>query len=681
MNTDVWITDGSFRLTLDFETRSACDLRKTNPWVYAEHPSTQVTCLALQVNDDDEPVLWLPDWSHDSIKTLDHELPIVSTQWVKNMVAYADTIEAHNAGFEQAIWTVMVRLYGFDPIPLKKWRCSAARAARQSLPRALGKLGDALNMKQIKDVEGHALMLKMCRPRKARKAEREADPVGWDDHYYWWEEPLDILNLCRYCMQDVRAEYALNAVLQELPDKEQQLWFLDQEINQRGVYCDQELVYTLDRLVEIHKEALTDRLMELTQGAVQTAKQVAKFREWMHMHHDVVTKSLDKAAVAQLLGRKDLPKPVREALQIRQQLGHSSVSKLVAMLRHTNQDSRVRGGYMYHGASTGRWSGKGVQLHNLPRGKFTDTDLAADMLLRMGWPTVSAMWGLSLNDTVSTLIRSCFCAPEGKVLIAGDFASIEGRVLAWIAGEEHVLQLYRDDEDPYKHAAASIYGVPAHQVTKAQRQVGKVAELALGYQGWVNAFKAMATGYGVHVCEEVAEDIARKWRKARPNTVALWRRAEKAVCDAIANPGQIFTAGRCHITVTADLQWLMIRLPSGRELFYNRPHIRTMEHYGRQKATPHYWGVSSMTKRWEPQRFHGGKVVENLVQAIGRDFQSDAMLRCTHPIVMHTHDEIVVEADPDASLDAFLKEMATPPSWGRDCPIEVDGWKGKRYRK
>lgn len=669
------------KLTVDFETRSQVDLTKTSAYVYAESPTTDIICLAVK-KDDGPTMLWMPDWSHQKIRMLNHGLCLISSAGLKLLITYADEIEAHNANFERALWRIMEERYGFDPIPLRKWRCSAARAARMALPRSLNEVGNALNLPVKKSAEGHALMLRMCKPRTPVKSEKEENP-NWENEVYWHEAPLDILDLCRYCIQDVEAEHALGAVLEPLPPDAQELWFLDQEINDRGTLCDLALVDVLDGLMTQQKEALLAEFAALTEGAVTSVKQVARFKKWLE-EKGIVTKSLDKEAVTGLMARSKLPAEVRRALEIRTELGPTSVDKIQAMLRCHNRDGRIRGGYVWHGASPGRWTGQGVQLHNLPRGTFADTEHVADTLLELGWPACSLLWDTALSAFTSTLVRSCLIAPSGKHLVAGDFSAVEGRILAWIAGEEHTLELYRTGEDPYKHAAASIYGIDVAQVTKAQRQVGKVAELALGYQGWVDAFRVMGTGYGVQVDEASATKIASAWRKARPRTVALWGGALQAVTHAIQNKHRAFEAGRCLFR--CDNAWLYITLPSGRNLFYYRPHLMPVDRYGRTHIIPHFWGVDGKTKQWQVCQLHGGITVENIVQAIGVDLLIGAMIEVAplYPIVMHTHDELVVEVDadaPESTLEEVLGYMTTTRPWACGCPIEAEGWRGRRFRK
>jgi len=665
-------------LTVDFESRSAGKLMDIGVWPYVGHPTTQVFCCAVKVSDQ-EPRIWLSPWVQNLLRYRTIDFPTLTTEEFFNLAGAAEVLEAHNASFEQAIWTLMVARYGAPPLPPGRWSCTAARAARMALPRDLDRLGKELGTRERKDKIGHALMMRLCKPRHPRKAEREANP-NWEDTLYWNETPDEVHDLCLYCLQDARAEWVLNEALLPLPPFERRLWLLDQEINQRGVQCDTPLVEELDARLTGQADVMTQELCTLTDGAVTGAKQHAKLKDWLNLRGMAID-SVDQDHVADMLSR-DLDEDVHRVLEIRRQLGPSSVSKLMAMMRCVSSDGRLRGNYMYCGASTGRWSGKGVQLHNLPRGSFKGTQEAADTVLQYGADIAAYLWEQEPTTFVSTLVRSCLTAAPGKHLICGDFSSIEGRILAWLAGEQKILNMYESGEDVYKHTASGIYDIPVEEVDDDQRLVGKVAELALGYQGWVGALQSMARNYGLTLSDEECVEIAGPWRKNRPLTVKLWAAGLQAAVDAISNHGKIFECARCEFAAEKD--WLFIRLPSGRVLFYRRPHLREITHYGRKKVVPHYWGIDSYTKQWTVQKLHGGKVIENIDQAIGRCFQAEAMLRIApqYPIVLHTHDEIASEVVPkDGQLEDFLGLMAQVPKWAEGCPVGVDGWEGRRYRK
>ena len=498
------------KLTMDFESRATIDIKKCGGYVYAEHPDTQVICLA--VKPDDEPtMIWVPDWVQGILDTVDHDLPMTNTAGLRYLVQEAEVCEAHNAGgFERPMWAN--RMDGFPDIPISKWDDTAARAAMCALPRALDGATKAVGVKQEKDAEGYKLMLKMCRPRALRKKERDTlaaelgmteeevkseakailsalkcDPrapekLRPDYHRFfaWHESADDLVRLCRYCIQDVEAEYALSQELPELPKGERKIWELDQVINDRGVLCDLVSVEHAEAIIEAHEEKLLDELRGLT--GLSSAKAVAALKGWLE-DNDCGVDDLTKQSVGDAL-KGDLSPEARRVLEIRQSLGKSSTAKLAAFKAYACKDGRLRGMMLYHGAATGRWTGKGPQPHNLPRGDeiiahLQDQSIALYPVRDPG--LLDAVMGDPLN-VISSCLRGMLVAAPGHDLIACDYAAIEGRGLAWLAGEQHVLDAYAEGKDLYRVAAAGIYKIAYEQVDGGgkgkQRQVGKVAELA-----------------------------------------------------------------------------------------------------------------------------------------------------------------------------------------------------------
>jgi DNA polymerase bacteriophage-type len=343
------------KLTIDFEIKSVIDIKKHGPWVYAENPLTEPLCLAVKV-DNRPPRIWI----RSSIYTIfnkagvRHNLPTLTANEVNDLIKRADTVEAHNAFFERCIWKrIMVPRLGWPDIPDHKWRCSMTKASAHALPRTLKMAGVALNLPIQKDDVGHTLMLKMCKPRRPRKDE---DPAG----LYWYEDPADFIRLFQYCLQDVESEYALSEALDDLNPLEQKVWFLDQKINERGIMADVDTARKIIEIVNLHEARLLEELSALTEGNVQTAKQVAKMAEFCgtaNMKKETVTVALESES-----------NPVKKrVLEIRQSLGRSSVSKYQSIIAKAAKDKRIRGELLYHGATTGRWTGRGVQLQNLPR--------------------------------------------------------------------------------------------------------------------------------------------------------------------------------------------------------------------------------------------------------------------------------------------------------------------------
>lgn len=451
------------KLTLDFECRSACDIKKHGAWVYSEHQTTDALMLAVMV--DDKPVgIWMNDITR---------CEGIPKERIFELMDKADIIEAHNVGFERAIWQhVCHKRYGWPALPVSKLRCSMAQCAYHSLPMGLDAAAAALGLGG-KDKDGYKLMLKLSKPRK----------VHPDGSITWWGDEAMFARLADYCMQDVIAEHAISEALYPLPDSELAIWQLDQEINARGILADVVSCRTAISMIEADAARSLERFKKLTHGSVSSPKQVTAFLKWLSSHGCVLP-GLTKADVAAGLGMEIRPE-VREALQIRQKLGLSSVSKFQAIIDRVSADGRLRGMFMYHGAGTGRWAGRGVQLQNLPRKSYHPADIAA---LGEGDTNWFDMTEENIPSGMSRMIRGMFMAGPGNELAVADFSSIEARGLAWEAGEEKVLQAFRNGECAYCLAAASIYGRQYKDIwsgykakdksSSDQRQVGKTAILA-----------------------------------------------------------------------------------------------------------------------------------------------------------------------------------------------------------
>lgn len=659
------------KLTIDFETRSKASIKKTGAWAYAEDPSTQIMCLAVKCNAD-PAVIYIPKY-FCRLLPANHGLPLIDADQVLASVQKAAVIEAHNAGFERAVWHfICQKRLGWPEIPLAKWRCSAAKAAAFALPRALEDAGAALGLPIIKDREGHRIMLKLSKPRKPTK----------HNAALWHESPEELLKLFQYCIRDVEAEYCLSSTLRDLSFAEQNLWFLDQKINTRGIYADVDAAQCAIKLIAQHAEELQKKLRQITCGKVKTGKQLAALLAWVNAHGADLPDLKADTVKAVLEDKNGLPAVTRRVLKIRQSLSLSSPAKYEAIVLRSNTDHRLRGLLMYHGASTGRWTGVGVQPHNLPRGAFSDTDLCIELIQKLDLNGIELFYGDPMV-ALSTCIRPMLCAVPGNDLIAADFSSIEGRVLAWLADEKWVLDAYRVGKDMYVINAAKTLGIPEGQVTKDLRQhYGKPGELACGYQGGANAVRAFGAGKDM-TDEEILEKIVYPWRSARPNIVGFWQDMEKCVIRAIKTGKTVYYR---------NLKWglkgnfLHCRLPSGRVLSYYKPCLKKREMpWGKVKRQISFTGVDTYTKKWCRQYTYGGKLTENLVQAVSRDIMAEAMVRLEtagYLIVLTVHDEVISEVKKGfGSLQEFEALMAQAPCWAEGLPIAVGGWRTKRYRK
>lgn len=649
------------------------DLPKAGIHNYATHPTTDAWCMAFAFGD--EPV------------------DIMSTgllkRGVRKHVEAGGLVVAHNAQFEFMIWNhIMVPRYGWPPLKLSQMRCTMAAAYSMSLPGALNNLAIALGLQERKDAEGYRIMLQMSRPRS-------------EDPLVWWEDLEKRERLFAYCCQDVEVERAAHKLLVTLSDSEQKLWELDQQINMRGIHFDRVAVEAAKTMADSEQKRLNAEMQTLTNNYVGTCNSTAALCEWVQLH-GVKVDGVAKADVLESLAG-DLPAPVRSALLLRQEAAKSSVAKLRTILTAASADDRIRFMLQYHGAATGRWAGRRVQLHNLPRPTLEQRDIESCIeLIKAGKrDDIEMFYGRPL-DVIASCLRGMLDAAPGKVLMAADFSNIEGRVLAWLAGEEWKLDAFRaydagNGPDIYNLAYARSFNVPAESVTKDERQVGKVQELALGYQGWVGAFQTMAANYNVKIGDERAAEIAAAWRTAHPATRRYWTELEGAAIAAVRNPGTpqpTGLMGRQSTFLRVD-EFLWLKLPSGRCLCYPYPEVvlktRTFtkddgSEYTKTSDALQYVGQDSVTNKWGPVDTYGGSLAENITQAVSRDILAEALVRTDAgggQIVLHVHDEIVVEMDerkPDL-LKHFETLVAASPAWATGLPISAEGWRGKRYRK
>ena len=664
-------------LTIDFETRSQVNLKKVGMHRYAEDPSTKIICLALKWNDQPAMVFSSP-WVGGMLLANDHfNNPSVRGR-ICAMIRGADIIEAHNVGFERCMWhSIMYGQYKYMNLPLEKLRDSAALAAIQALPRELGKACAAMNVPEQKDKKGHALMLQMCKPRGARKDE---DPNGT----YWFEDVERIRRLMAYCKQDVEAEYSLSQAIREMWKPEYPVWRVDQDINFRGVKVDTAGCKTLKLAVDRHKKILVAEFQALAGGIRPT--QGARVLELLAKEGAYLDNLKVESVKDALAG--ELSDLARKMLEIRQTVAKTSVTKLNAMLKMACNDNRVRGTLMYCGAGTGRWTARGIQPQNFPRTEYKDKDI--EEILELIKSDSLDIFYDNPTTVVSECLRGMILAPEGKDFICADFASIEGRVLAWFANEYEVLEGYRTDDlhkgeedywnDAYIRAAAGIYHKKIADVTKEERSVGKVAELALGYQGGWNALMKMAVKFGVKLSKIEAKSIVKNWREARANTESYWYSIERAAIKAVKAKGAMVRVGKVVFAMRGN--YLVMKLPSGRVNYFNSPQLEWDAKYKSDKLTCMRMNSKN---QWARTSIYGGLITENIVQAAARDLMANGMLKVEsdkYQIVLTIHDEIVSECDEgQGNLPEFCKLMCDKPEWAKDIPVTAEGWIGKRYRK
>lgn len=749
---------------VDFETRSTVDLARCGVENYAEHPLTQASCLCWAF--DDGPVFEADFLQTDAATDICHDFTGLYSH-----VAKGGLVVAHNARFELHIWRMMAKRYGWPELRLEQIHCTMAMGRALALPGSLDKLSRALRLPFEKDRDGHRLMLKLCKPRKPRKGEPE-------DAILWNEDPADLARQIEYCKQDVIVERAIYNTLPKLTASEQEVWILDQRINDRGIFIDIPSVDYLELTVEREKKRLTSEIRQVSGGGIKSAAALKDFHAWTSAN-GLKLPDLRKGTIKKTLARTDLLPAVRRVVEIRKEASKSSTAKLKAMRRGVCADSRARGLFEYHGAATGRWAGRRIQPQNMtkPAGKWEDDFEIADAEGVFAWARVeggevgmSAEYG-SAMDAISWSLRPLLKAEPGNTLMAADYSNIEGRMLAWLAGEQWKISAFEDFDagtgaDLYKLAYSKSFGVPVEDVTKPQRSIGKIEELALGYGGAHGAFISMAANKDVDLADvaatvrdavsaaqwtraldqyydgavETAEEmlaalriefdfmdedalgdfeeaqehadvltlaaeIAKRnrhelsadqwaavrivvdsWRGSHQNVKQFWGDLRDAAVAAVANPGEIFTAGR-HIAYRKDGEILYCRLPNGRKLAYNYARLANVkDQWGRPQTVVIFEGTDGKTKRWGKQRLWGGLQSENCCQAAARDILCDAakqLERAVFPIVLHVHDELVSEM-PSAEahrFDEFQSLMADVPTWARGLPVAVSGWHGERYRK
>lgn len=653
---------------IDFETRSRADLKAEGADRYAKDESTGVWCLAYApVSKAREPAIWHPG--------LEPPANLVGA------VRAGGSIIAYNAPFEYLIWNYVLRRDDDRWPELHEHQLddTMARALAMGLPADLFRCAKVLGVPIEKDADGHRLMLQLARPRKKT-----------DD---WWDDEAKIFTLYEYCRQDVRVEAEVHKRLPPLTKRERAVYSMDFRINRRGVKVDLPTVRRAKQAVSDLSDAATAELQSITCNEVTGVNQVAKLKDWA-LGRGVKMASLRKGEVAEMIRRTEDAK-VKRALEIRQEAGLNSVKKFKAMEASACPDGRARGLYQYHGAAvTGRWGGRRIQPQNLLRPAF-DQEVIDEIICHLyedfGADWIDFLFGSGIH-AIASCCRAMLTCEDGNTLLAADFSNIEGRVIAWLAGEESKVEAFRafdrgEGHDLYKIAYGKSFGIDPAQVSKDQRLIGKVQELALGFGGGLGAFASMARNYGLTIgpkgdlTEDQVEEIKRGWRDAHPMIVKFWRRLEMAAMSAIRAPGQIYPAGpyiRYRYLKIGGVPYLLYKLPSGRTLAY--PHARI----DRETGQVMYFGEDAYTGQLAWIKLWGGHLSENVTQAVARDVLVDAMFRVErhgYEIVMHTHDEIVVEAPPDADLGDLETLMAVPPAWCEDLPIAVEGWRSARYRK
>lgn len=652
-------------LSIDIETRSGADIGKTGLYRYAQDPEFKILLFAYQLNN--EP-----------IEIIDLEQGEEIPGFIRGALKSPDFVKhAYNAAFE---WYCLNRA-GYET-PLEQWRCTMIHGLYCGYTAGLGATGKAIGLPQDKQklAAGKALIRYFCVPAKPTKrngGRRWNLPQHEPEKWQLFKE---------YCMQDVAAERAILDRLQlfPVPEEEEALWRMDVRMNAYGVRVDTELVEGALYIDAISSEKLMQEAVELT--GLDNPNSTAQLMSWLE-ENGTDTDNLRKDTVLDLLKDQE-PGKVKRMLEIRQQLGKTSIKKYVAMKTAKCEDDRIRGLTQFYGANqTGRWAGRLVQLQNLPRNYLKTLDIARNLTKAKNGEGLRMIYG-NIPDTLSQLIRTAFIPSEGHKFVVADFSAIEARVIAWLAGEQWVNDVFATHGKIYEATASQMFGVPVEKIVKGNpeyslRQKGKVATLALGYQGGTNALIAMGA-LNMGLSEEELPDIVTRWRNANPRIRDLWYAVEQAALRAMQTgqpqgiQGLVFAT---EVDLIYGQTFLTVRLPSGRKLFYAKPFLQE-NRFG--KMAIHYYQVGQQTRKWEVASTYGGKMTENIVQAIARDCLAETLRRIDArglQVVFHVHDEVIVDAPMDVTVEDLCSLMAEPIPWAPGLVLKGAGFEHNYYMK
>lgn len=656
------------KLHVDLETYSDADIGKVGLYRYVDSRAFEILLIAYAI--DDGPVTVIDLTQEDMPKWLVMALTDISYLKV-----------AHNAAFER----VCLSKYLGVRLQPDQWECTMVHAMMLGLPASLKDVGKALGLPEDKQKmsEGRALIAYFCKPCKPTKANggrtrnRPSDaPEKWD-------------TFVAYNKRDVETEQEIDRQLNRMPipKSEKELYCLDQDMNDHGLMIDRKMLDIVIGYSNQYTNALKKEAEELTGGI--NINSITQLTNWIQQVEGIELKSLTKEDVADLLKKDDLEPNTKRVLEIRQEVGKTSVKKYNKTLEALCSDGRLHGVLQFYGAGrTGRWAGRLLQVQNLPRNVFDDIGLARDLVLSQRWDDLAMLYD-SINDVFATLIRTMIIPPEHYAFAVADYSAIEARVIAWLAGEKWRQDTFKNGGDIYCASAEQMFHVPVekHGCNAHLRKKGKVAELALGYQGGVNAMKRMG-GEAMGMTEEEMLDIVQKWRKKSPHIVALWNRIQTAVIKTIESGKDSHLSIkekeiRFHMNFIENMEFLQIYLPSGRYICYAEPKLEETER-GYQIT---YMGQNQTTHKWERLKTYGGKLTENIVQAIARDCLALTLMRISKTgywTVMHVHDEVIVEVPKEMAnkcLEQIEGIMAEPIPWAPGLILTADGFTSNYYRK
>jgi DNA polymerase len=644
---------------LDFETYSECHLKNQGMWRYAEHPTTEAICFAYQV--DEGPLkLWTPN----------HPIP-------KAFQRPYGQVWGWNVAFEAAIWErIMVRQWGFPAILRSKWRDTMALAAYFGFPLDLDRAAFVAGKSQ-KNPRGIELIKQLCGPIKPTKTfpfdrrTPETHPELFEEFY-------------QYCKDDVAAEHDVHLSLprQELPELEQRLWYENFLSGRRGVTIDVPLVQALQYIRDYQVDSLDEEICGITNGI--SATQPTALGDWINRIHGIDMPDMTKESVTEYIAREDTPDEVRRVLEIRQEIGKTSVKKLDKFMECLCDDGTVKGALIYYGAGTGRFAGRLFQLHNLPRGSFKVSDDMCDAVIDDPDEAFDLLFDRPM-DAISTLIRPCLIAEDGTWFYDADYSAIEARGTAWVAGQESMLLAFRKRTPIYEAMAAKIFDIPIEQVQFFERFVGKQAVLGLGYQmGWLKFYNT-CLDYGQDIGHDLAKHAVKVYRGENEHIVNFWYTINDACMTAIRNTGKVFVVQTryCAIRIVSTGKYMFIQLPSGRTLTYLVPRISVVTKDWGDIEQIQYRGLDEKNQ-WRWIDLYGGKLTENIVQAVARDVMRDGIFRVIDAgfeFKLSVHDQILCQSKKSGRLDEYVGLMTTVPDWANGFPIAAEGKECLRFSK
>lgn len=654
-------------LFIDVETFSSVDIKECGAYKYIASPDFEILICSYAFGDDSVKVIDLASgesFPEEFIQAL-HDPTCLKV--------------AHNAVFERKCFE-RVGIY----TKISEWYCTAVKAAYCGLPLSLDQVSKTLDLTDKKLDTGKNLIKYFscpCKPTKVNGGRTRNYPDDAPEKWAMYKE---------YNLYDVLAEREIYRKLEkyEIPDIERQLYVVDQRINDRGVMIDRELAESAIYVDNAYSEYLTKQAKSITH--LENPKSAVQMKKWITSVTGLNITSLAKEVIPDVLEQvKDYPSVIN-ALEIYQKLSKTSVKKYSKMINCATSDDRVRGTFQFYGANrTGRWAGRLLQLQNLSKNHFADIDTPRDLIRHREWEAVEMLYG-DVADVLSQLVRTALIAPEGCTFSVADFSAIEARVISWLANEKWRMDVFRGDGKIYEATGSKMFGVPISAITKgsALRDKSKISELALGYEGSLGALRRMG-GERLGLSDAEMISLVKKWRTANPAIVAMWHEIEQCAHEAVRYHRKV--RGTCrNLIFDCDDKFLTITLPSGRKLFYAGPHFKDKK-IGKSTMPTKvlcYYGIVQDTKQWGEIDTYGGKLTENIVQAIARDLIGYSMMqlgKAGYKIVAHIHDECISEIPADGKeqqyYDVMVAIMSTPPSWASDLPLRADGYITPYYKK